>query len=866
MPMQTPSATYRLQLQPTFTFSDAARLVPYLAGLGISHVYCSPIVQPTAGSLHGYDVTDPTHLSRALGGAAGWRELQAALRTAGLGLIVDVVPNHMAVKENPWFTDLLRHGSKSAFFHYFDLGPDASDVGMPRRIVLPVLGQPYGMELDAGRLALAVDGGRLMLTYGSESFPIAITSIGDLLQEAADASTSPSLHQLARRVALTRGSRRGMLALDAHLARVLRNDSDGPRAIRDVVAVLNSDPERLHRLLERQYYRLAWWRLARDEQAYRRFFDINGLIGVRVELPDVFERTHALLLRLVRSGQVAGLRIDHVDGLADPRGYLERLVGEAPNVWVVVEKILALDEPMPDWPVAGTTGYELGAWTTMLLNAPESEDPLTEFYERFSGLSDAVETVVEDAVREVSAHWIAADVGGVAATLHRLCQADPHLRDYSARDCVALVREMLAALPVYRTYASRARLSARDADLVAGMIDRVRERRPDLPDTLIRFAAGLFGESPSAGGDAFVTRFQQLSPAIRAKAIEDTAGFRYNRLIALNDVGGEPGRFSVTVGEFHSAVTAWQRDRCRGLRATSTHDTKRSEDVRARLTVLTEDWEGWTRAVDRWSDRLAALRIDGFPDRNFEYYFYQTLVGAWPLTRDRAWSHAEKAIREAKTFTNWLLPAATYEDAVRRFVDGCFADRGFLDEVGRYVETLHPADWHKALSQLVLKLTVPGVPDLYQGSELWLHTLSDPDNRQPVDFDHRRRLLAALPGLSADDILRRSSEGLPKLWTIVRTLALRNRRVDAFACASPYRPLTVTGPHANHVIAFTRGDDVAVAAPTRASGVDWTGTRLTLPDDEWSSVLTGDRWSGGEIPMAELFTAFPVALLERSTA
>lgn len=865
-----PSATYRLQLHPGFTFFDAAALTPYLAELGVSHVYSSPILEAVQGSAHGYDVTDPTRLREELGGDAGFNTWTAALAHHGLALVVDIVPNHMAVKENAWLGDVLERGARSPYFHVFDFGTSL-DADAERRFVLPVLGEPYGVELDASRLRLYVESGRVWLAYGEDRFPIAVTTLQSVIDEAAAHPGADVLSGLARRLGTGRRAspgtvaRKRTVALEAALAQALA-DPPLAAAIAEAVRALNDDTRRLHELLERQHYRLAWWRLARDEQAYRRFFDINGLIGVRMELPDVFERTHARIGQLLDNGRIQGLRVDHVDGLADPATYLTRLAERAPGVWIVVEKILAIGETLPPWPVAGTTGYEASALITMLFMPAEHEEALTTFYETFSGVTDDFDQVAEDAVVEVASHWLAADVNGVADVLHHQCVLDLRLRDYSVRDCVAVVREMLAALPVYRTYTASGEPSEADARLVSTLLDRVRQRRPDVPAPLVDFvAAGFAMRATGVTGplDEFVMRFEQLCPAIRAKAIEDTACFRYNRQLALNDVGADPGRFSVTTDDFHAAMAGWQAAGTSGLRTTSSHDSKRSEDVRARLTAVAEAPSRWFDAVQRWHRRAAAWTIDGFPDPNFEYYFFQTLVGAWPLSLDRALVHAEKAIRESKAFTNWLTPSPPYEAAVRRFVESCFGDRPLMEDVAAFVDALHPADWHKALSQLLLKLTMPGVPDLYQGSELWLLTLSDPDNRTAVDYGLRQALLAASRDLPVEAITARAAEGLPKLWTLARTLQLRRRQEEAFSSA--YTALPATGPRADALIGFLRGTTVAVVAPTRTMQVDWHGTATVLPHGCWRHVFTDDEVDGGPASASDLFARFPVALLERTT-
>ena len=824
-------ATYRLQLEPAFDFDQAARIVPYLAGLGISHVYASPVFEAVPGSRHGYDVVDPSVVRAELGGGEGRARFVAALREHGLGLIADVVPNHVALEGNVWWVDVLTHGTASACFPFFDVdltadpysGPDAG------RLLIPILAEPYGNELEAGRLQLVLEHGCPRVAYARNRFPLSITS----------------------RVALREEPEAG---------------ADGELAA--VVAAINGDVRRLHALLEAQHYRLTWWRLARDETPYRRFFDVNGLIGVRVEDDTVFDAMHRLVAQWVAEGSVDGLRIDHVDGLADPGAYLARLRGLAPDAWIVVEKILGEGESLPDWPVDGTTGYDTSALLARLLTAPDGEGPLTALYHRFAGALESFDEVEEDARNEVLEHWLSGDAKRVALTLHRLCQDDLHLRDYSLRDASILVRELVAGARVYRTYVVAASApSAADAARLAALCDRVRARRPDVPARLVDVVAHLFttGGGDDPRGREFVRRFQQLSTAASAKAVEDTASYRHIGYLALNDVGCDPRTFAVTPGDFHEIVQRWQRTHPEGMRATSTHDSKRGEDVRARLSVLSEVPELWAAAVERWGRRSDTFRIDGQPDRNIELYIYQTLVGAWPLSRERAHVHVEKAAREAKVFTDWLSPSQEYERALHRFLDGLFDDATFVDEMATFVAALHPADWVKGLAQQLLKLTIPGVPDVYQGSELWHHALVDPDNRGLVDYAARQAIADACRSATAAEVLARMEEGVPKLWMTMRTLALKARHPALGNPASPYRPLPVQGPAAVRVVAFQRGDGVAVVAPIRAWAPDWRGTSVALPRGDWMHVLSDATVQGGDVALDALFDSFPVALLERST-
>ena len=818
-------------MEPAFDFDKAAGIVPYLAALGVSHVYCSPVFEAVPGSRHGYDVVDPTKVRGELGGAEARARFVATLRQHGLGLIADIVPNHVALEGNAWWIDVLTHGTASASFPVFDVDLSADPYAGPAsaKLLIPILGEPYGRELAAGRLRLVIEQGKPLVAYAVNRFPLSITSRAALDDEPEGQGE--------------------------------HSDEDRLEAI---VAAVNADTARLHALLEAQHYRLTWWRLARDESPYRRFFDVNGLIGVRVEDPAVFDAMHRLVAEWVADGSVDGLRVDHVDGLADPGAYLRRLRALAPTQWIGIEKIVAEGEALPPWPVDGTTGYETGALLTRLLTAAEGEGPLTALYHRFAGALDSFDEVEEDARHEILEHWLAGDAKRVALALYRMCQDDLDLRDYSLRDASILIRELVAGARVYRTYVSTEGATDADVARLAALCNRVRTRRPDVPEPLIDLVARLFatgGDGPN--GLEFVRRFQQLSTAAAAKAVEDTAAYRDVRYIALNEVGCDPRRFSVPPAEFHDTIARWHGEHPQRMHATSTHDSKRGEDVRARLSVLSEVPELWAETVERWGRRSDAWRVDGQPDRNLEYYVYQTLVGAWPLTRERAHTHVEKAAREAKVFTDWLGPSEEYERALHHFVDDLFGDAGFIAEVAAFVDALHPADWIKGLSQQLLKLTIPGVPDLYQGSELWHRALVDPDNRRPVDYTCRATRLEACDRMTSADVLARLDEGLPKLWTTSRALRLKARHPALADPASAYAPLEVRGPAAARAVGFLRGGDVAVVVPIRTWAPQWADTQVRLPDGPWHHVLAEMTIDGGAADLEALFGAFPVALLER---
>lgn len=671
-----PTATYRLQLRPGFGFAEGGALAPYLAALGVSHVYLSPVLEAAPGSPHGYDVVDPTRLSDQLGGEEGWARLQEALRAHSLRTVVDIVPNHVAIpapeQHNPAIWSVLAEGRDSPYAAWFDVDWEAQD----GRMLMPVLGAPIGDCLDD----LVIDGN--VLRYHDHAFPLVPGTEGG---EAGRGGELPEL-------------------------------------------------------LDTQYYRLAYWRVGAEEINYRRFFDIDTLIGVRVEDPQVFAGTHARILRLLADGDVDGLRIDHPDGLADPRGYLERLVGAGQPGWVVVEKILDRGETLPpDWGCAGTTGYDALHAVGGLFVDPAGEQPLTDLYRSLTGAPDSFSAVVEAAKRLIARDVLAAEVNWLTDVLVRARSTDIALRDHTRSWLHEAVLELLVAFPVYRTYVRPGEPpSAADTAVLEGAARTASERRPDrrAQIQLARdLTLGRLGDGPAAR--EFIVRFQQVCAAVAAKGVEDTAFYRWLRLVSLNDVGGDPDRFGTSVAEFHAFCARLQQDWPATMTALTTHDTKRSEDVRARLAVLSELPREWGQAVTAWRAR-AGHRLD--PDT--EYLFWQTLVGAWPISMQRLTAYMDKAVREAKVHTAWTAVNQEYEGAVRDYVAAAYADRGLLDEVADFVARIAPYGWSNALTQKLVQLTMPGVPDLYQGTELWDLSLVDPDNRRPVDFRVREEMLA----------------------------------------------------------------------------------------------------------------------------
>jgi (1->4)-alpha-D-glucan 1-alpha-D-glucosylmutase len=879
------NATYRLQLHPGFGFADAAAVARYLAELGVSHVYASPYLQATKGSTHGYDVIDHRSVNEELGGPGAHLEMSRHFGEAGLGQILDIVPNHMAVDPgNVWWWDVLENGPASRYARYFDVDWDPPESQLRNLVLVPILADHYGRVLEQGLLGVERHGARFVIRYAGQSFPVAPRSLALVLGTAAPRVDSDELAFLADAFeALPHASsvaphdttrrHRDKEVLARLLDSLLERDPRAAAAVDEVVAELNRDHERLHSLLERQNYRLARWQLGTHQLDYRRFFDVTGLVGLRVEDDRVFAESHELILGWLRTGMLDGLRIDHIDGLRDPTEYLERLATAARDTWLVVEKILEADEQLADWPVAGTTGYEFARRATGVLVDAAAEGAFTQFYGRFAGITEPFAEVAHTAKREVLEKVLAADLARLTHHLLAVCERDPLHRDYSRQELTHALTEVLVAFPVYRTY-TRLR---RDGSVQSSVADRAALDRAlahvgnhtDVDAELVAFLGQVLRlERDDPAAVEMCIAFQQLSGPVMAKGVEDTAFYRYNRFVALNEVGGDPGRFGTSVQVFHDenehVVARWPAT----MLSTSTHDTKRSEDVRARLAVLSELPDEWFTTVERWAAMNERHRTDGLPDRNMEYLVYQNLVGVHPVSPERACAYAEKAAREAKLHTSWLVPDERYEKALASFVGAILHDGDFTTDLDAFVATILPAGRTNALAQSLLKLTAPGIPDVYQGSELWDLSLVDPDNRRPVDFALRQRLLTELEGLGPADVLARADEGLPKMFMVHRALAVRRAVPHAFCGPDAgYERMQADGPRRDHVVAFLRGGSVAVVVPrlTVRLGGAWHGTTIGLPAGSWTNVLDGSARSG-TVDIGGLLADFPVALLVRSSS
>lgn len=874
-----PTATYRLQLHSGFGFNEAAAIAEYLASLGISHVYTSPYLQAAEGSTHGYDVVDPSRVNEEIGGEAGFKSFCDAVRAAGLSQMIDIVPNHMNVtdRRNRWWWDVLENGRLSPYADFFEIEWEAPGIPRPDRILLPVLGDHYGRVLESGELALEREGASFTVCHHEQSFPVAPSSLAPLLSSAADAVDSGLLAFLAdacMRLNAWReedAERRGRhkTALFALLGRLFGEEPAVAAALDAEIRLYNDNPDKLDSLLVAQNYRLALWRTAHHELGYRRFFAVSELAGVRVENEQVFNAVHALPIAWVRDGTVNALRVDHVDGLRDPAKYLDRLRDACPGTWIVAEKILEPGETLPpDWPIAGTTGYEFLNLAQGLFIDARAEPFLTDWYAEFTGERVDFPALVRECKRLVLRDLLGSEVRRLAELFARVSERHRRHRDYTVHELREALTEMADCFPVYRSYvrALEGVVSEKDARYIVSARDAALHARPDLDPELFKFLADVLSlKVRGEQEDELAMRFQQLTGPAMAKGVEDTAFYRFNRLVALNEVGGDPSHFGTTIDEFHAACAGEMARRPHALLATSTHDTKRSEDVRARLALLSEMPEEWAQACERWSRHNEPRRADGVPDRNTEYLLYQSLVGAWPVPRERVVAYMEKAAREAKALTSWARPDEEYERRLREFIDALLDDAAFCDDVKRFIAPLVAPGRVNSLAQTLLKLTAPGVPDIYQGCELWDFSFVDPDNRRPVDFEARKELLASLDGATPEYVLEREDTGLPKLWVIRQALRLRRERPAAFGAEGGYAAIHARGAKADHAVAFMRGEDVAVLIPRLVLGIrgGWCDTAISLPAGAWRNVLTGDTVDGGELPVADMLARFPVALLAR---
>jgi (1->4)-alpha-D-glucan 1-alpha-D-glucosylmutase len=989
-----PTSTYRVQFHAGFTFRDAAALVPYLHELGVTDLYASPYLKSRPGSQHGYDISDHRALNPEIGTREDYDELVRALHERGMGQLLDTVPNHMGVggNNNAWWNDVLENGQASPYAGYFDIDWHPAKTDLDEKVLLPFLGDPYGKVLEAGQLRLGYETGSFAIHYYEHRFPVSPCSYARILERGVPdlearlgAGSEALIEYHSVLTAIRHLPPRNDLAPERMAERQREKEVIKRRlaALADVTPAVRAEIDRLVEqfngrtgaphsfdllddLLNHQAYRLAWWRVASDEINYRRFFDVNELAAISMERPEVFEATHELILSLLAEDKITGLRIDHPDGLYDPRQYLERLQErfflatarkvfdaepefrgrpweevepalrdrrrqEPPDVegglvhrplYVVVEKILGKDEPVPEnWPVHGTTGYEFLNLLNGLFVDPGHAAALSRVYTRWSRLESNFPDIVYQKKLLILRVSLSSELQMLALQLDRLSEKHRWSRDFTLNSIRHALREIIACFPVYRSYITEPPIHPRDRYYVETAVNQAKMKNPAISSAIFDFARDMIllrdpetaTEQDKEEQRRFVGKFQQVTAPVMAKGLEDTAFYVYNRLLSLNEVGGAPDRFGVSPEAFHHHNGQRQKHWPYSLSTTSTHDTKRSADARARLNVLSELTLEWQVCLSRWNRLNKRLRVpwqDGWaPDRNDEYLLYQTLIGAWPVTPLHAEEHAvfvgriqaymEKALREAKVHTSWINPNTAYDQAVRQFV-ARLLDEGtngrFLTDFRAFQGRVSHFGLFNALAQTLLKIASPGVPDVYQGTELWDFSLVDPDNRRPVDYERRRKLLGELKATAAaapslPEFARRLTEtkedGRIKLYVTRQALLCRREQPGLFTVGNCL-PAEAAGSRAENVVAFVRrheGKAALVVVPRLLTqliawpgelplGPDvWGDTVLLVPGarpgESWQNTFTGEALRAGErdglaaLALGEVFRHFPVALFLR---
>ncbi len=877
---RVPGSTYRLQLHKGFTFDDAASIVEYLKTLGVTHVYCSPYLQAAPGSMHGYDVVDHRRVNEELGGGPAHERFCKRLEKFGLGQVLDIVPNHMSLgAENKYWWDVLENGTNSRYASFFDIDWNSSEERLRDKVLVPVLAEQYGRALSAGKVVVKRKGARFTVEAAGQTFPVSPASLAVILGKAAEYAKSDALNfvsaSFARLPSPDFWDRRTILARHRDkkvvvglLDRLCREDAEVSEAIDHVVHEVNSSVDALDEFLSQQYYRLAYWRTADQQLGYRRFFDVNTLIGLRVEREFVFDETHALILKWLKQGLLDGVRVDHPDGLRDPKQYFERLRLRAPDAWIVGEKILEPGEWLrEDWPVEGTSGYDFLNMALGVLVNREGLKKLGEHYTAFTGDDSDFPGVAHDKKIAVEQEALGSDVNRLTTLFVDICESNRDQRDFTRAEIRRAIREVAACFSVYRTYVvpERNEIGEEDRKRIRRAIDSAKGNRADIDGGLFDFMRDVLTLKVIGKTETeFVNRFQQFTAPVMAKGVEDTAYYCWNRLTAMNEVGGDPDCDGFTLEGFHEYQVRMQQTFPMTMTTLSTHDTKRSDDVRARMIVLTEMPDAFAEAVRRWSAHNAKFRSGDQIDTGTEWYLYQTLIGAWPISGERLREYMQKAMREAKVRTSWVANNAEYESALSGYIDAILADGEFVAELEKFVGEIVMAGRVNSLAQTLMKYTAPGVPDLYQGGELWDFSLVDPDNRRPVDYERRRTLLKEMHSMTAGQVMERGDDGLPKLWVVHKALELRKEHPDWFGPVAHYASLTVEGAERERVIAYRRGERVVTVVPRWSQGAKvWGKTTVEVPEGRWRNRLTGAEIEGGRVLVGDLLKGFPVALLTR---
>lgn len=952
--MSFPRATYRVQFTPDFGFAEVAKILPYLASLGISHIYASPIFRARKGSLHGYDVVDPSSINPELGGEEGFETLIREARRLGIEWLQDIVPNHMAYdSQNEMLMDVLERGPESEFHNFFDVDWNHPYESLRGRIVVPFLGKFYGEALESGEIHLAYEDGALTVNYYDKKIPLSagahLKFFGhdiERLEGKPGAAQAPEFIKFSGHVNLLRTisalpspeEKKKQFTFFKEMMRETFERSEAVKEfVRENLETFNGSKGRpetfdlLDTLLSAERFRLAFWKVASDETNYRRFFNINELISLRVEDDEVFERTHALILRLAAEGKIQGVRIDHIDGLWDPRAYIAKLRGRlGDGAFIVAEKILQSDEELPDgWPLEGTTGYDFLNYANGVLCRKESRKEFANIYYKFAGIETPYETLSADKKRMMIGRDMAGDIDNLARLFKNAAGRDRYGSDITLYGLKRAMVEVMAVFPTYRTYAAPDGFSETDKNVVRRAIQMAAEKLPDHAYELAYIERFLLLNYPENTGAEtrekwlkFVMRFQQFTGPLMAKGFEDTFLYVYNKLVSLNEVGSDPSRFGFSVGEFHDFCRRRRRKWPNSMNATATHDTKRGEDVRARINVLSEIPGEWSATVRNFArinrKKKKLLRGEDAPSRNDEYLIYQTLIGAWPAGnllpepdgrkapgdlysvtqnnsalpgdfKERIKNYIIKAVREAKTKTTWFKPNTDYENACLAFIEAILAESPDNKFMAAFMPLARKTAWHgfyNSLSQTLLKITASGIPDFYQGAELWDLNLVDPDNRRPVGWDVRARILEDIKkddtGDGVERILKNKVSGAAKLFVISRALGLRKDEEKLFA-SGEYLPLETSGEHADSVIAFARRHEnkwAVVICPrltvrvapegTEPMGDAWGDTRALLPAGapvKWKNIFTHETPladATAETPtikIAEALKRFPVAAL-----
>jgi (1->4)-alpha-D-glucan 1-alpha-D-glucosylmutase len=925
--MNIPSATYRIQFTPATGFSEIAGVLSYLADLGITHVYASPVFQAKKASDHGYDVVDPNRLNPEFGTEIDFASLIDTLRLHGMGWIQDIVPNHMAYDQhNTMLMDILEHGSSSQYFRYFDIDWDHHLEGLKGRLLTPFLGSHFGEALESGEISLIFGRDGLEVAYYDLKFPVRPGTYANLLTYRLESLRNtlgeehPDFIKLLGILYVIKTLPQELDQERYHqttfikrmLWEVYRGNSHIKAFIEMNLRIFNGqndNPDRfglIESLLSEQFFRLAYWKVATKEINYRRFFNINGLISCCVQDPAVFEDTHQYTLELVNNGIFSGLRIDHVDGLYDPLEYLVRLREKVPDVYIVVEKILHQDEALPNsWPIQGTSGYDFLNIMTQLLCNPDNDAAITRIYADFSGIREPLREVVRHTKRLIAEEHMAGDVDNLAQLLKRISGRDRHGSDITLQGLHRAMTEVLIEFPVYRSYVSNSSFSESDRHYISEALGKAMARSPGLKYELEFLKRFLLLEYPDYLSDEeraewlrFTMKFQQFTGPLMAKGFEDTALYVYNRLLSLNEVGGVPDRCGIPTDDFHRIISRRRESWPHSMNATATHDTKRGEDMRARISVLSELPDEWETELKKWhainTDRKRILSGKKVPDKNDEYFLYQTLVGSFPFDEaetpefvERVKDYVVKAVREAKVHTEWIRPDTAYEEAYLAFVEDILKpDSAFLEAFLPFQRKIAHYGILNSLSQVVLKVTVPGVADFYQGSDLWDLNLVDPDNRRPVDYPKRRHMLTELRQKSGhgireliEELICTKEDGRIKLFCIHRLLAVRRLMPNLFLKGN-YLPLKTAGVFGDRIVAFARGYEdrwgitiaprllsAVVSADRFPLGKEvWQDTTVILPNDlpdEWRDFLTNSevRAVDGALSVGEALASFPAILL-----